>query len=144
MQHPNKEIMEQAIEFGFENQTVGCIIVKCEKVIIKAGGTVFSEEHDVTGHSEINTIRKACKELGTRELSECWLYTTFEPCPMCISAICWAKIVGVVFAANHNDCNERWVWDISIPAEDIVNQSKHKPKLIPNFLRNESLKILSI
>ncbi|MFT4309093.1 MAG: nucleoside deaminase [Candidatus Woesearchaeota archaeon] len=144
MEHPNEEIMRKAIEYGYTNRTVGCIITRDDKIIAKAGGTIFSDEHDATGHSEINAIRAACKKLGTHELKDCWLYTTYEPCPMCMSAICWAKMEGVVFAANHTDRNERWTWEIMIPSEKIVEKSEHKPRIIPNFLREESLKILRL
>jgi len=144
MKHPNKKIMQKAIDFGFKKNTVGCIIIKGDKIISQKGGTIFSKNHDVTGHSEINTIRDACKKLGTHELKNCWLYTTYEPCPMCMSAICWAKIKGVVFAANHSDRNERWTWEILIPSDKIIKKSEHKPKIIADFLREESLKILDL
>ena len=136
--------MNKAINFGYRNHTVGCIIVKEDKIIAQAGSTIFSKNPDATGHSEINAIRKACQKLGSHELKGCWLYTTYEPCPMCMSAICWAKLDGVVFAANHSDRNQRWTWEILIPAEKIVQKSEHKPKLIADFLRKESLKILDL
>lgn len=81
MEHPNKKIMSEAIKFGLENSTVGVVITHGDKIIIKTGGKIFSKEHDATGHSEIVAIRKACKKLGTHELKDCWLYTTYEPCP---------------------------------------------------------------
>jgi tRNA(adenine34) deaminase len=144
MNHPNKKIMSEAIKYGLKNKTVGAIIVKDNKIITKCGGTIFSEEHDTTGHSEINAIRKACKKLKTNYLKDCWIYTTYEPCPMCMSAICWARMKGVVYGANHKDRNKVWNWIILISAKEIIKKSEHKPILIENFMQKESKKILMI
>jgi len=144
MKHPNKTIMQKAIDFGYKNHTVGCLIIKGNKIIAQEKGTIFTKKHDATGHSEINTIRKACKTLGTHELKNCWIYTTYEPCPMCMAAICWAKIKGVVYAANHKDRNNKWKWEILIPSKEIIKRSEHKPKIIGDFLREEALGILEL
>lgn len=143
IEHPNKKIMSEAIKFGLKKSTVGVIITQGDKIIIKTGGKIFSKEHDVTGHSEIVAIRNACKKLGTHELKDCWLYTTYEPCPMCMSAICWAKMKGVVYAASHKDRNKTWNWIILIPSKDIIKKSEHKPILIEEFMRQEAKLILN-
>ena len=88
--------MAQAIEFGFTHWTVGCLIVQGDEIIAMSGGTIFSADHDVTGHSEINAIHQACKTLGRHHLDDCWLYTTYEPWPMYMDAICWSKMAVVV------------------------------------------------
>jgi len=134
--------MEEAIKFGLKNLTVGVIILQGDKVIVKTGGKIFSKEHDATSHSEIVAIRKACKKLGTHELKDCWLYTTYEPCPMCMSAICWAKMSGIVYAASHKDRNKTWTWSILIPSKEIIEKSEYKPKLIEEFMREEAKEIL--
>jgi len=135
--------MEEAIKFGLENSTVGVIIVQNDNIIIKTGGEIFSNNHDATGHSEIVAIRKACKKIKTNELKNCWLYTTFEPCPMCMSAICWAKVEGVVYASSQKDKNEVWKSIINISAKEIIQKSEYKPKLIEEFMREEANKILA-
>jgi tRNA(adenine34) deaminase len=142
MDHPDKKIMEEVIKYGLDNSTVGVIILQGDEIIVKTGGKVFSKEHDATGHSEIVAIRKACKKLGTNELKDCWLYTTYEPCPMCMSAICWAKMAGVIYAASHKDRNKTWNWPILIPAREIIEKSEHKPELIEEFMREEAKEIL--
>ena len=144
MNHPDKKIMQKAINFGLKNKSVGAIIVKGNKIISKKSGTIFSKIHDSTGHSEINAIREACKKLKTNDLSGCWIYTTYEPCPMCMSAICWANMKGIVYGANHEDKNKVWKWIISIPAKEIIKKSEHKPKLIENFMRNQAKEILKL
>ena len=136
--------MVQAIEYGYTHGTVGCLIVKDETIVAVSGGTIFSPEHDVTGHSEINAIRTACKKLGNHRLHGCWLYTTYEPCPMCMAAICWAQIEGVVYAATQDDRNDRWPVEIHIRAADIIKKAEYKPQLIEAYLRQEALKILEL
>lgn len=144
MQHPDRALMAQAIEFGYTHGTVGCLIVQGDNILAMCGGTIFSAEHDVTGHSEINAIRQACKTLGRHHLDDCWLYTTYEPCPMCMAAICWAKMAGVVYAATQEDRNERWTMEVHIRAAEVIAQAEHKPRLVEAFMREESLKILEL
>jgi tRNA(Arg) A34 adenosine deaminase TadA len=144
MEHPNKKIMQIAIDFGLKNKTVGAIIIQGDKIIVKSGGEIYSDLHDATGHSEIEAIRKACKDLGTNRLTECWIYTTYEPCPMCMSAICWARMKGVVYAASQKDSNKTWKQMIKISAKEIIEKSEHKPILIEEFMREEAKEILKL
>ena len=83
----------------------GCVIVKDGIVIAKAHNTVL-KDHDATCHGEVNAIRKASKKLGTHDLSGCILYTTAEPCPMCLGAILWANIDKVFYGCNIADTEE--------------------------------------
>lgn len=143
MNHPDEALMREAIEDGFTHNTVGCLIVRDGGIIARGYGTIFSE-HDPTGHSEVNAIRAASKQLETHELKGCWLYTTFEPCPMCMAAICWAKMDGVVYAASSEDANERWTQEVAISAEEVASRSTHRPAVVGPFLREESLIILDL
>ena len=83
----------------------GCVIVKDGIVIAKAHNTVL-KDHDATCHGEVNAIRKASKKLGTHYLSGCTLYTTAEPCPMCLGAILCANIDKVFYGSNIADTEE--------------------------------------
>ncbi len=83
----------------------GAVIVKDGKVIAKAHNTVLKDD-DPTCHAEINAIRKASKILDTFDLTDCELYTTGKPCPMCKSAIQWAKIDKVYYVCDYNDAKE--------------------------------------
>ena len=100
--------MDKAIKLALDNVNnnsggpFGAVIVKDGKVIASAGNTVTTES-DPTAHAEINAIRKACKELGTFDLHGCEIYASCEPCPMCLSAIYWARIDRLFYAANHQD-----------------------------------------
>ena len=80
----------------------GCVIVKDGKVIGKGHNEVI-RINDPTRHGEMMAIRDACKTLGTFDLSGCELYTTAEPCPMCLGAILWANIEKVYYGCNISD-----------------------------------------
>jgi guanine deaminase len=83
-----------------EGGPFGAVIVCNGKIISKAHNTVL--KNDPTAHAEINAIRKASKKLKTFDLSGCDLYTTCYPCPMCYSAIHWARIKQVFYSATSN------------------------------------------
>ena len=83
----------------------GAVITRNGKIITVASNTVISS-HDASAHAEINAIRKAGKILGTHNLSDCEIYTTGYPCPMCLSAIIWANIKKVYYGTNLDDAKE--------------------------------------
>lgn len=83
----------------------GAVIVKDGKILSKAHNTVLKSK-DATAHAEINAIREASKVLNTHDLSSCILYTSAEPCPMCLSAIIWANIKEVYYVNTKEDANE--------------------------------------
>jgi len=80
----------------------GAVVVKDGKVICSSHNTVV-KEHDSTNHAEMNCLRIACKKLKTFDLSDCEIYTTGQPCKMCIGAINWAKIKSVYYGNTYKD-----------------------------------------
>ena len=95
--------MQKAIELSIKNihnngGPFGCVIVKNNK-IISEGVNGVTQNNDPTAHAEIVAIRNACKKLNTFDLSGCELYTSCEPCPMCLSAIYWSHI-DLVYYGN--------------------------------------------
>lgn len=102
-----KEWMMEAIELAKENikkggGPFGAVIVKDGKVIARTGNSV-TLSNDPTAHAEVNAIREACRKLGTFDLSGCEIYSSCEPCPMCLSAIYWAHIDRLYFAGSRQD-----------------------------------------
>jgi guanine deaminase len=95
-----KKWMQEAIDSAKEGVDArhggpfGACVVKEGKLIAVGHNTVL-RDHDPTCHAEMNAIRAAAKKLGTHVLDDCELYTTAEPCPMCLSAILWARIPHV-------------------------------------------------
>lgn len=99
--------MELAIEHSKQSVNTGggpfgAVIVKDGKVIAKASNSV-TQTNDPTAHAEVNAIRKACSDLGTFSLEGCELYTSCEPCPMCLSAAYWAGIKKIYFGNSRTD-----------------------------------------
>lgn len=80
----------------------GCVIVKNEEIIGEGYNMVIST-NDPTAHAEVVAIRNACKKLNTYQLSECDIYTSCEPCPMCVGAIYWARPKRVVYANTRKE-----------------------------------------
>ena len=81
----------------------GCVIVNAKGEIVGLGHNTVALDNDPTAHGEVNAIRNACKNLGTFDLSGCILYTSCEPCPMCLNACKWANITEVYYAADRYD-----------------------------------------
>ncbi len=80
----------------------GAVIVRGNEIIAESSNNVVLKK-DPTAHAEINVIRKASAVLGTHDLSDCILYTSCEPCPMCLGAVYWAGIRKVVYASDRKD-----------------------------------------
>lgn len=105
-----KNFLERAVELSKisidENcGPFGALIVRNGKIIAEAHNTV-TQDNDPTAHAEINAIRKAAKKLNKFNLSDCSIYTSTEPCPMCLSAIYWSHIKKVYFANTRQDAAE--------------------------------------
>ena len=100
------------------------IIDKMGNIIAKAHNTVLKDK-DPTAHAEINVIRKACKIMNTNDLSNLILYTSCEPCPMCLSAIIWANIKEVYYACSRNDAK-----DVGFRDDDIYEFIKGNNNMI--------------
>lgn len=103
----DKEFMNLAIGIAEENISkgggpFGAVIVKDGKVVARSGNSVTVDK-DPTAHAEVNCIRKACQVLDTFDLSGCVIYSSCEPCPMCLSAIYWARLDKLFYAATRHD-----------------------------------------
>ena len=83
----------------------GAVVVKDGRILGRSRNLVL-ERHDPTAHAEVLAIRGACRALGTHDLSGCTLYTSSEPCPMCLGAVLWARIERVVYAVDRHGAAE--------------------------------------
>jgi tRNA(Arg) A34 adenosine deaminase TadA len=117
----------------------GAIITK-NKIIIARGYNKVTRKNDPTAHAEIEAIREASRKLKTFHLNDCELYTTCEPCPMCLGAIYWAKIHKVYYANTKKDASNIGFNDYFIYKEIEKLPSKRKI-LFTQLMRNEALKI---
>lgn len=103
----DEQCMREAIRLSLENVAqgggpFGAVIAKDGK-IIATGTNGVTRDNDPTAHAEITAIRAAAQKLGTFDLSGCVIYTSCEPCPMCLAAIYWARLGEVFFGNNQHD-----------------------------------------
>jgi guanine deaminase len=104
----HEDFMRDAIRLSIEGVRsgrggpFGCVVVRGGKVVGRGSNQVTST-CDPTAHAEVVAIRDACKALGTFNLSDCTLYASCEPCPMCLSAIYWARIPTTFIGNNRDD-----------------------------------------
>lgn len=103
----NEKFMRQAIKLAVENVKngggpFGAVVVRNDEVIA-TGVNRVTPNNDPTAHAEVNAIRAACTKLGTFDLTGCVIYSSCEPCPMCLGAIYWAHIDKIYFGANQHD-----------------------------------------
>lgn len=103
----DKSFMREAIRLADESVRqgggpFGAIVVKDGEIISRRSNSV-TLDNDCTAHAEVNAIREACRNLGTFDLSGCDIYTSCEPCPMCLGAIYWAHISRIFYAADRED-----------------------------------------
>lgn len=138
----DKEFMREAIRLANESVRkgggpFGAVIVKDGKIVAGSSNRV-TIDLDPTAHAEVNTIRQACRELGTFDLSGCTIYTSCEPCPMCLGAIYWAHIDRIFYGNTRKDAR-----DINF-ADDFIYEELDRPlsnravPIIP-LLRDETL-----
>ena len=161
MNQPEEKFMKLAIQAAEQSATNGdyghgAVIIKDGEVIATGYETLKSANDPVNGHAEIDAIRKACQKLNQPYLKDCAMYCTAEPCPMCMSAIIWAKMESVAYAITRDDMiaemerlrkesggNFSWR-QIAIPAQYIVDHGEPKVKLYPGFMREESQKLFDL
>lgn len=127
------EFMARAIQLAMEcvqsgqGGPFGAVIVKDDAIVAESGNRVTST-NDPTAHAEILAIRQACAKLGVFELKDCELYTSCEPCPMCLGAIYWSRL-GRLYFANTADDAAKIGFDDSLIYQEIVQP--HSERKIP-------------
>jgi guanine deaminase len=140
------EFMRRAIALALDNIRLGggpfgAVIVKGGRIIAEGANRVTST-NDPTAHAEVVAIREACRALSAFQLDGCDLYTTCEPCPMCLGAIYWARPSRIFYAGTAADAAAAGFDDAFI-YEELKNP--HSSRRIPmiQLLRDESLSVFS-
>ncbi len=136
------EFMSRAIELSIESANkgtgpFGAVIVKDNKIISEGFNTVTST-NDPTSHAEISAIRNACKNINNFSLKGYELYTTCEPCSMCLSAIYWARIDKIYYANTRSDA-QKIDFDDSFIYEELKKNIKERKIPMIQMMRNEAL-----
>jgi len=148
MIHPNVKLMERAISLAREKykeggHAVAAIVVKEDDIIAEAF-TTLKRDNDPTCHAEINAIRIATQKLGKRFLENCFLYTTYEPCPMCSSAAVWARMKGIIYGASMEDATKECPQRIKIRCAEVLKNGTPRLELYPDCLREKCKKLLTL
>ncbi len=117
----------------------GAIVVK-DGEIIGEGCNRVTSTNDPTAHAEVVAIRDACQKLGSFQLDDCILYTSCEPCPMCLGAIYWARPSKIFYAATHTDAANIG-FDDQFIYEEIEREAGERQIKTVNLLREEGLKV---
>jgi tRNA(Arg) A34 adenosine deaminase TadA len=139
----HREFMEMAIRLARQNVKsgkggpFGAVIVKDGQVIASAMNEVIADD-DPTAHAEVVAIRRACKDLGTYQLQGCDIYSSCEPCPMCLGAIYWARPEKVYFAANRKDAAGSGFDDDFIYEEISIEPEMRKIPFV-NVMRDKAI-----
>ncbi len=140
-----KAFMRRAIELSRihmeagEGGPFGAVVVR-EGLIVAEGWNRVTSTQDPTAHAEVVAIREACSRLGTFELKGCEIYTSCEPCPMCLSAIYWARLDRIWYANNQADAaaiqfDDQWLYrEVALPISDRSLPTR-------NLLRDEALTV---
>ncbi|WP_029283279.1 nucleoside deaminase [Pedobacter sp. R20-19] len=144
----HEEFMKMAIALSVENVTenvggpFGAVIVKDGKFVAGSANKVTST-NDPTAHAEVSTIRLACNELNTFDLSGCVIYTSCEPCPMCLGAIYWAKIDTIYYANTKTDAENIGFSDKFI-YEELEKPMEKRSLPVVQMMRDEALQAFKL
>jgi len=144
-QEKNERFMRLAIHQAREAMQRGhppyaACIVK-DDVIIACVHNAIWEHVDPTAHAELEAIRHACKALGTLDLSDCVIYSTCEPCSMCLTACIWAKITTIIYSARMEDELNFGLSQATVPCVTMQRFLDRPINLVPDLLRNEMLDV---
>ncbi len=139
----NPKFMREAIRLSLSSVRrskggpFGAVVVKGNKVVGRGSNKVTST-NDPTAHAEITAIRGACKRLKTFQLRDCDLYTSCEPCPMCLSAIYWARIRHVYYGNTRADA-AKIAFDDDFIYREVALPIRRRKLLMRQLLREEAL-----
>ena len=143
----SNKFMARSIELSIKSVNsgtgpFGAVIVKDNK-IVSEGFNIVTSSNDPTSHAEIVAIRNACKSLNNFVLKDCDLYTTCEPCPMCLSAIYWARINKIYYANTRSDAQKIDFSD-SMIYEELNKTIKDRKISMHQMMREEAIKAFEL
>ena len=143
MSERDEQFMKRAIELarlgmdGGKGGPFGCVVVK-DGLIVGEGSNQVTSTNDPTAHAEIVAIRNACTSIGTFQLDGCSIYTSCEPCPMCLGAIYWARPDNVFFACTREDAASVG-FDDELIYNELAMPNAERTRVMLNLLRDEGV-----
>ena len=145
MTERHEEFMRRAISLAQKGVDAGAggpfgaVVVKNDEIVGEGFNQVTSI-NDPTAHAEIVAIRNACRNLNSFQLDDCIIYTSCEPCPMCLGAIYWARPLRVFYAATRDDAANIG-FDDQFIYEEIEKNFEHRQMKLVNLMRDEGLTV---
>jgi len=144
----HEDFMRMAVELSVQNVSecvggpFGAVVVKDGKVVAKSANKVTST-NDPTAHAEVSAIRLACTALNTFDLSGCVIYTSCEPCPMCLGAIYWSRIETIYYAntkadAAHIGFDDKFIY------EELDKPMEQRTLPVVQMLRDEAMEAFKL
>lgn len=135
--------LREALDYlkAVEGGPFGACIVKGQEVLAIGHSTVL-KDNDPTCHAEMNAIRRACRRLGSYDLSGAAIYSTTEPCPMCFAAIHWAKISRLVYGTSIADVAALGFNELTIGNEQMQAAGRSPVAIYPHFLVDKCRQLL--
>ncbi len=135
--------MQRAIELSLENVRLGlggpfAALVVRDGSILATGANQVTTSQDPTAHAEVVAIRSACQSVRSFQLTDCELYTTCEPCPMCMGAIYWARLTKIYYANTRQDAAQIGFDDSFIYDQLVLPLESRKVAMIP-LMREQAL-----
>lgn len=143
-----KKFMDRAVELSLKGSSegkggpFGAVIVKNGEIVGEAYNQVTST-NDPTAHAEVMAIRDACKNLNTFDLTDCEVYTSCEPCPMCLGAIYWSRAMKIYYGNTREDAKNTGFDDSFIYDEIPLPLSERKVEMV-QLGREEALKVFDL
>ena len=140
-----ERFMQEAIELSKkgmlkkEGGPFGCVIVK-DDVVVGRGNNKVTSSNDPTAHAEVVAIRDACNNLNSFQLTDCEIYSSCEPCPMCLGAIYWARPKAIYFANNREDAADAG-FDDSMLYDEMKRSITERIIPITSIGRAEAIKV---
>jgi tRNA(Arg) A34 adenosine deaminase TadA len=137
------KFMREAIRLSRAKMKAGCggpfgaVVVRNGRIVARGWNQVTSG-NDPTAHAEVTAIREACRKLGTFQLDDCDLYTSCEPCPMCLGAIYWARPRRVFYACTRKDA-ARIGFDDDLIYRELARPNARRQRKMRQLLRGEGL-----
>lgn len=147
MANNDREFMQRAIELaraGIEHDLggpFGCVVVKDGRVVGEGNNQVTST-NDPTAHAEIIAIREACKSLNSFQLDNCTIYTSCEPCPMCLGALYWARPEKVFYGCTRDDAAAIG-FDDDFIYQELEKANAEREMVLLNMMRDEALAVFN-
>lgn len=147
MQKSDEYFMGEAIRLSMESVKngggpFGAVVVKDGVVVAMASNSV-TKDNDPTAHAEVNALRAAAKKLKNFDLNGCTVYSSCEPCPMCLGAIYWAKIERLFFANNKTDAKEIG-FDDSFIYDEIQRPYAKRKMQISQIMREKAIEAFNL